>query len=132
MPSLSFASPKFIYTADAVICTVASVGLLLGNAALADLIELPQATTLIIAVGAFLLPWGLFNYGIGTAASSTRSSVLLNMIGDGSWVVLSAVLLAAHWHVLNALGHALMIGQMLFVALVFATKLRGAAAMLGR
>lgn len=118
-------SPKRIYVYDAAVSAAAAFGLLVGAAPLAQVMGWPAAAGLFGAIGAFLVSWALFNYAIGTAARPARSSVLANMTGDGIWVLLSVGLFVTHRHELNLLGLVLLVGQALFVAVVFAAKLRG-------
>ncbi len=123
-------SPQFIYTGDAAVSAFMGIALLAGAGPIAALAGWPAADGFLLAVGAFLLPWALFNYAIGTAGNPSRSAILANIAGDGAWAALSALLLAVHWTALNGLGQALLAGQMLFVGLVFIAKLRGLPALL--
>ncbi|OAM84237.1 hypothetical protein A3840_00220 [Devosia elaeis] len=119
-------SPKAFYTIDAAISGILGIALLAGAGPIADLAGMPAAAGFLMAVGAFLLPWALFNYAIGTATGPAWSAILANIAGDAAWVAISILLLATHWTALNGLGQTLLAGQALFVAIVFLTKLRGA------
>jgi hypothetical protein len=130
MTDLSFAaharSPKAFYTIDAAISATMGIALLAGAGPIADLAGMSAAAGFLMAVGAFLLPWALLNYAIGTADGPAWSAILANIAGDAIWVAISVLLLAIHWNGLNGLGQTLLAGQALFVAIVFLTKLRGA------
>ena len=119
-------SPKAFYTIDAAISAIMGIALFAGAGPIADLAGMPAAAGFLIAVGAFLLPWALFNYAIGTADGPAWSAILANLAGDAIWVAVSALLLAMHWSALSGLGQTLLAAQALFVAIVFLTKLRGA------
>ena len=115
--SSSLRSHKVIYTLDAVAGFVPGLVLIFLHAPLAELIGAPHYAGFIAVIGAFLVPWGLYNYAIGTAGRPARSAMITNIIGDGLWVVLSQF---------NLLGLALLVAQALFVLLVFLIKLYGA------
>lgn len=124
--SSSARSPQLIYTLDAVAGFVPGLALLFLHAPIAELIGAPQFVGFIAAIGAFLVPWGLFNYAIGTAKGPAWSSVLANIIGDGLWMAFSAALITLQVGQFNLLGQVLLVSQALFVVLVFLAKLHGA------
>ena len=124
--SSSLRSHKVIYTLDAVAGFVPGLVLIFLHAPLAELIGAPHYAGFIAVIGAFLVPWGLYNYAIGTAGRPARSAMVTNIIGDGLWVVLSVILIALQASQFNLLGQALLVAQALFVLLVFLIKLYGA------
>lgn len=90
---------------------------------LAALVGWPPMEMIFLGAGIFLLPWGLFNWAIGSANGPDRLSIAANILGDGLWVLLSALLLVLYSAQMTPIGVTLILGQALFVAAVFATKL---------
>ena len=121
-------SPQFIYLYDTGVSLLMAIVLAAWGGSIADLVGWSAAGGFLVAVGAFLFPWALVNYAIGSARAPAWPAVVINIAGDGTWAVVSAVLLAMHWNQFNTVGHVLVIVQALFVVGVFVTKLRGASA----
>jgi len=96
----------------------AGMGLLLVVAAgpLGSLLNLPDA--LLREAGVVLLPFAAFVGYLATRASLARAAVWSVIALNAVWAADSIGLLLTDWIAPNALGHAFIIGQALFVALM--------------
>lgn len=88
--------------------------------------SLPSA--FILAIGLFLLPWGLFNLWTAQAPRTYRRAFTIHMLVDTVWVIGSAALLLIFGQEMTALGLAFVAAQGVAVAGVLVAKLAGARA----
>lgn len=76
-------------------------------------------------VGICLLPWSAFNLYIGERKAFPRRAALVNVTGDGLWVLVSVAI------VLTASAQFTQVGLILFTALIVAVAVIGASKALG-
>jgi len=116
---------KHVFTLDAL--GSAALGMLLAVFAgpLADLFgpALPSAALLVVGVG--LLPWAAFNLWIARSPRYPRGAVLLNVIGDATWVLASLAVVLLAPGTLTLLGILAVTAVGLFVLAVGLTKSAG-------
>lgn len=119
-PNLSL--PR-ILMADAVVCVLSGLLLVLGANALTDALHLP--TLLLRAAGIFLLPYGALVAYIATRPIAPRAAVWGVIVANLLWVLASIELLVSGWGAPNALGVAFIIVQAVAVAGFAAAQLLG-------
>jgi hypothetical protein len=101
---------------DASTCIAVGLLLLSAAAALASVLALPE--TLLRGAGAVLLPIGAFMAWAGLRAQPSRTAVWTIILGNGGWVVASALLLVSGLVSPNAAGTAFVVAQALAVAVL--------------
>ncbi|GHG80549.1 hypothetical protein [Comamonas sp. JC664] len=116
-------NPRFIYQADTLAALSMGLALMLLAPTLTQLAGWAMPSSFLFGIGVFLMPWGLFNYWM--SRHPTPGAVWVHFLVDGGWVLGSVLLLVLHAETLTALGNALIAGQAVSVAAVFALKAMG-------
>lgn len=128
MPALanrSFLSdPRRIYGFDAGLCVLSGLVFVTFSGPLTGLIGWSLSPTAILVAGIFLFPWALCNFWVARSARVSRLTLLIHMIVDGGWVLLTLALLFVNSAQITAFGITIMVAQALLVSAVFVTKIR--------
>jgi hypothetical protein len=95
--------------ADAVFSGIAAVLLTFGAAALAPLLELPEA--LLRETGLFLIAYTALVAGLGAQAHIPKAMVVLVIAGNAAWTVGSIALLFSGAVTPNLFGEAVVVAQ---------------------
>jgi hypothetical protein len=103
--------------ADAIFSGVSALALSFGAAALAPLLELPQA--LLRETGLFLMAYTALVGWLGTRPSLPRALVAIVVAGNAAWTIASVALLFSGWVTPNLPGDVLVAAQAIAVG-VFA------------
>jgi hypothetical protein len=101
---------------DAVSSAAMGLALLLGADMLAGMLQLPAR--LLSEAGLVLLPFAAFVGFVASRAAPGRGAVWAVIALNVLWVIDSVVLLVTGWVAPNALGHAFVIAQAAFVAVL--------------
>lgn len=103
-----------VLMADAIVCILSGLLLVLGTDLLAGLLHLP--TMLLRPAGIFLLPYGALVAFVATRDNPPHKAVWGVIIANTLWVIASIELLLSGWGAPNALGVAFVIVQAVAVA----------------
>lgn len=124
--SISTPTPaaRTIYILDAVASAGLGIVLAVFAAPLTAIAGWALPVDLLFWLGLILVPWGVFNYWSGRAASLPGWAFATHMTVDGLWVLGSLVLLILEAGRLTPLGMVLLIGQAVLVLGVLILKRR--------
>ena len=114
---------KFALLIDAVVSGAMGVLQLSAAAALATLLELPQAV--LLGTGEFLVVYALLLVGLATRARLWSALVMFIVLGNALWALACVALLAASTLAPNALGAVFVLLQAVAVVVFAALEWRG-------
>ncbi|AKQ63124.1 hypothetical protein A176_000036 [Myxococcus hansupus] len=116
-------NPRFVYQVDTAAALGLGLALMLLAPTLTQLAGWALPSSFLFGLGLFLMPWGAFNYWV--SRQPVPGAVLVHFFVDGGWVLGSILLMVLHAETLTAVGNALIAGQAVAVAGVFALKAMG-------
>lgn len=124
--------PRFAYWLDGAVSMIMGATVALLSAQVTALIGWSLPSAFMLAVGLFLMPWGVFNIWTARTPRTYRAVLAFHVFVDVTWVAGSATLLAVHGPAMTGFGLVFVAAQGLAVAGVLMLKLAGARAMLSR
>ncbi|KKC39625.1 hypothetical protein WH87_05565 [Devosia epidermidihirudinis] len=124
--------PRFAYWLDGIVSMIMGAAVALLSAQVTTMIGWSLPSGFILAVGVFLMPWGVFNIRTARARRTYRAALVFHLFVDVTWVVGSATLLVVYGATMTGHGLVFVAAQGLAVAGVLVLKLAGARAMLSR
>ena len=116
---------KYTLLVDGIVSITAGAVFLGLSAMIAETVGSAFTSGIVMALGAILVPWGLFHLAIGREGAATTGAVRIAIAGDALWVLASAVVLIAGWNSLTAVGVALIAVQALAVTDIMLLKMKG-------
>lgn len=111
---------RLVMKLDAAACGVLGVVALAGASALSGLLGAPVA--LLTPVGVFLVAWAVLLWVISSRPRVSKTAAWVVILFNLAWTVDSAVLVAAGWFPLTAVGTAFVLAQAVAVVLIAAAQ----------
>jgi hypothetical protein len=109
--------------ADAALCAVAGIALVLAAGPLGTFLELPAAVLRI--AGVIFIPFAAFAGWLGTRSRVRRTLVFVLIALNALWAVDSVLLLLSGWVETTPLGECFVVGQALLTAVVAEVEFLG-------
>ena len=110
------AALRYKLLADAAVCVVVGVLLVLGAGALAPLVRLPRP--LLFWVGVILLPVAAANAWLGSRLRAPRRPLLAMVLWNALWAIDSVLAVLFDWVPPSVIGTTIVLAQALAVALL--------------
>ena len=114
---------RLVLKLDAAACGTLGVASLAGAPVLDDLLGVP--VVLLAPVGVFLVAWAVVLWGISYRPRVSKTAARVVILFNLAWTVDSAVVLAAGWFPLTAMGVAFILAQAAAVVIIAAAQVCG-------
>ena len=111
---------RLVLKLDAAACVALGVASLAGAPVLDDLLGIP--VVLLAPVGVFLVAWAVVLWIISSRPRVSKTAAWVVILFNLAWTVDSAVVLAAGWFPLTAVGVAFVLAQAAAVVIVAAAQ----------
>jgi len=118
---------KYTLLVDGIVSVAAGAAFLAFSGLIAELIGPAFTGSVIMALGAFLLPWGLFHLAMSSRAEAPAGGVRIAIMGDALWVLGSVAVLVVDWSGMTAVGATLIAVMTVAVADIMLLKMKGFA-----
>lgn len=118
---------KYTLLVDGIVSVAAGAAFLAFSGLIAELIGPAFTGSVIMALGAFLLPWGLFHLTMSSRARAPAGGVRIAILGDALWVLGSIAVLVVDWSGLTAVGAAFITVMTVAVVDIMLLKMKGFA-----
>lgn len=116
---------KYTLFADGIVSVTAGAAFLTLSGLIADMLGPAFTDSVIFALGAFLVLWGLFHFALSRQAPAATAGVRIAIAGDVLWIVGSVAVLVLGWNSLTALGAAFIAVMTIAVADIMLLKMKG-------
>lgn len=116
---------KYTLLVDGIVCTVAGAAFLGFSSFVAELVGPIFASGIIMAIGAFLVAWGLFHLALSRQDVASAGGTRVAIAGDALWVLGSIVVLVMGWEGLTGVGAAFIAVMTVAVADIMLLKMKG-------
>ena len=116
---------KYTLFVDGIVCTAAGAGFLGFSILIAEMIGPVFTGGIILALGAFLVLWGLFHLAMSRQDMASAGGVRVAIAGDALWIVGSIAVLVMGWDGLTSIGAAFIAVMTVAVADIMLLKMKG-------
>ncbi|MGV3551412.1 hypothetical protein [Rhizobium sp.] len=116
---------KYTLLVDGIVCTAAGAGFLGFSSLVAEMIGPASTGGVIVALGAFLVLWGLFHLAMSRQDMASAGGVRVAIAGDALWIVGSIAVLVMGWDGLTSIGAAFIAVMTVAVADIMLLKMKG-------
>jgi uncharacterized membrane protein HdeD (DUF308 family) len=116
---------RHVMLADGGLSLVAGALLAFLPATIADLLGSALSSAAVLAIGIFLIGWGIFHLLAAKSQRPNMGSVRIAVAGDALWIAASIALLVSDWAAFSAIGVAAIAVVAVAVADIMLLKIIG-------